>query len=108
LRGFGCELVVNIVQQPLHRGPLAVGESARGAENAAVLAAADDIGRDSDLAEQPFQSEFPPHDADGTGDCSRIGENAIGPHGDVVASASGDVSHADDEGFFAPVPADAT
>src|SRR5439155_25219032 len=84
LCGFGSELLIDVVEQPLHGVALVVRKSGGAAENAAVLAAADDVGGDADLVVEPVQCELAPHDADRTGDRAGVGEDAVGPHGDVV------------------------
>src|SRR5688572_31958897 len=54
-------------------------------------------GVDADFVEQTLHRHLAADDADGAGDGSRFGEDAVGAHRDVVAAARRDVAHAGED-----------
>ena len=67
------------------------------AEQAAVLAALDRLGRDADLVVQAADGQLAADHADRAGDRARRGDDLVGAHRDVIAAAAGHVAHAGDD-----------
>ncbi len=93
------EDLVDVLHVALEQGPLVVVEGPTAGE---------DIGAGAPLVGDPVDAELVPHafghqlaarDADGGRDGGPVGEDRVGPAGNVIASAGRNVAHGDDEGL---------